>query len=78
MWQYGILLAHRTVARRLSTSSLPFTIVGGLAVSSHMMALAMVLASLRPSFTAAQFIATAAVLMGTFALNNVLCTATGA
>jgi dolichol-phosphate mannosyltransferase len=72
MWQYGMLLAHKTVGRRLSTNALAFTILGGLAVSVHMAVLASVLAALAPSFAAAQSIATAAAMLGTFALNNVL------
>lgn len=72
VWEYGMLLAHKTVGRYLPVRFLAFSIVGGLGVLIHMTTLTVMLKGLHASFAGAQSIATAIAMICNFALNNVL------
>jgi dolichol-phosphate mannosyltransferase len=72
VWEYGMLLADKTVGRYVPVRFLSFAIVGGLGVFVHMAALTLLLKGIGLGFTVAQSIATASAMVFNFALNNVL------
>lgn len=72
VWEYGMLLADKTVGRFLPVRFLAFSIIGGLGVFVHLAVLTIVLKGLESGFTAAQSAATGAAMIFNFALNNLL------
>ena len=72
IWEYGMLLADKTVGRFLPVRFLTFSIIGGLGVFVHMAVLTSVLKGLESSFTIAQSAATGTAMIFNFALNNIL------
>lgn len=72
IWEYGMLLADKTVGRFLPVRFLTFSIIGGVGVFVHMAVLTLVLKGLESNFTAAQSAATGAAMIFNFALNNIL------
>jgi len=72
VWEYGMLLADKTVGRYVPVRFLAFAIVGGMGVFVHMAALTLMLKGLGLGFTVAQSAATATAMVFNFALNNVL------
>jgi dolichol-phosphate mannosyltransferase len=72
LWDFGMLLADKTVGRYVPVRFVAFTIVGGLGVFVHMAALAVSLAWLGLEFLASQSIATVAAMVFNFAVNNAL------
>jgi dolichol-phosphate mannosyltransferase len=71
IWEYGLLLAHKMVGRRVPVPVLTSSVVSGLGVLIHMVVLAVTLQGDLAGFTAAQAIATATAVVGVFTLNNV-------
>jgi dolichol-phosphate mannosyltransferase len=71
-WEYGMLLADKTVGRFIPVRFLAFSIIGGLGVFVHMGVLALVLKILGLSFLAGQSIATGTAMVFNFTLNNIL------
>jgi dolichol-phosphate mannosyltransferase len=72
VWEYGMLLADKTIGRVLPVRFLAFSLVGGLGVGVHLAILTALLKGLDLGFTAAQSAATALAMVFNFALNNVL------
>jgi dolichol-phosphate mannosyltransferase len=72
VWEYGMLLAEKTIGRFLPVRFLAFSIVGGLGVGVHMAILTAILTGLGSGFTAAQSAATGLTMIFNFTLNNVL------
>jgi len=72
VWEYGMLLADKTVGRFLPVRFLAFSIIGGLGVFVHLALLTLVLKGLESSFTTAQSAATGGAMIFNFALNNLL------
>lgn len=72
VWEYGMLLADKTVGRYVPVRFVAFAVVGGLGVFVHMAALTLLLKGLGLGFAAAQSAATATAMVFNFALNNVL------
>ncbi len=72
IWEYGMLLADKTIGRFLPARFLAFSIVGGLGVITHLVVLTLVLKGMGGDFTYAQSAATGVAITFNFALNNVL------
>jgi dolichol-phosphate mannosyltransferase len=72
MWEYGMLLADKTIGRFVPVRFLTFSIVGGLGILVHMAVLTSALKGLQFSFTIAQSTATVITMICNFALNNLL------
>jgi dolichol-phosphate mannosyltransferase len=72
IWEYGMLLADKTIGRFVPVRFLAFSVVGGLGVGMHMAILTFLLKGLGLGFTAAQATATGLTMIFNFALNNVL------
>lgn len=72
IWEYGMLLADKTIGRFVPVRFLVFSIIGGLGVFVHMAVLTVVLKGLESGFTKAQYVATGTAMIFNFALNNVL------
>jgi dolichol-phosphate mannosyltransferase len=72
IWEYGMLLADKTVGRFVPVRFLAFSIVGGLGVLVHMAMLTLVLKGLGSGFTIAQSAATGTAMVFNFGINNVL------
>lgn len=72
IWEYGMLLADKTVGRVVPVRFLAFSVVGGLGVLVHMTGLALMLKGLGVGFTLAQSVATGLAMVFNFALNNAL------
>lgn len=72
IWEYGMLLAEKTVGRFLPIRLLSFSIIGSLGVLVHMAVLTLVLKGLESGFTTAQSAATVTAMVFNFSLNNVL------
>ena len=72
LWDFGMLLADKTIGRFVPVRFVAFTIVGGLGVFVHMVALSVSLKGLRLDFLRSQAIATVTAMIFNFALNNVL------
>lgn len=71
-WEYGMLLADKTVGRFLPVRFLAFSIIGGLGVFVHMGMLTLMLKVLGLSFITGQSAATGIAMIFNFALNNIL------
>lgn len=72
VWEYGMLLADKTVGRVLPVRFIAFSLVGALGVGVHMAILTAMLAGLGAGFTAAQSTATGLTMIVNFAVNNLL------
>ncbi|MGH9838975.1 MAG: glycosyltransferase [Blastocatellia bacterium] len=72
IWEYGMLLADKTIGRFVPVRFLAFSIIGGLGVFVHMAMLAFTLKVLETGFPTAQSVATGAAMIFNYALNNVL------
>lgn len=72
IWEYGMLLADKTVGRWIPVRFLAFAMIGGLGVLVHFSVLTLALKGLALSFTVAQSLATGLSMTFNFALNNVL------
>ncbi len=72
IWEYGMLLADKTIGRFVPVRFLAFSIIGGLGVFVHMAMLAFMLKALETGFTTAQSVATGVAMIFNYALNNVL------
>lgn len=72
IWEYGMLLADKTVGRFVPVRFLSFAIIGGFGVLVHMAILTFVLKVLDLSFITAQSTATGIAMIFNFAVNNVL------
>lgn len=72
MWEYGMLLADKTIGRFVPVRFLSFALVGGLGVFVHMAVLTALLKGLGIDFTIAQSGATAMAMVFNFAINNIL------
>ena len=72
IWEYGMLLADKTIGRFVPVRFLAFSIIGGLGVFVHMAVLIVALRGLKLGFTTAQSAATGSAMMCNFVLNNLL------
>jgi dolichol-phosphate mannosyltransferase len=72
IWEYGMLLADKTIGRFVPVRFLTFSIIGGLGVFVHMATLILVLKGFVEDFTIAQSAATGTAMIFNFALNNLL------
>jgi len=72
IWEFGMLLADKTIGRFVPVRFLTFSIIGGLGVFVHMAILTVVLKGLELGFTTAQSAATGTAMIFNFALNNIL------
>lgn len=72
VWEYGMLLADKTIGRFVPVRFLVFSLIGGLGVFVHMGLLTAALKALAMGFTAAQTVATLLSMVFNFALNNQL------
>ena len=72
VWEYGMLLADKTIGRFLPVRFVSFSIIGALGVVVHVVVLTVILKGLELGFIAAQGAATIGAMIFNFALNNVL------
>ena len=72
LWDFGMLLADKTIGRFVPVRFVAFTIVGGFGVFVHMLALSIALKGLRLDFLRSQAIATITAMIFNFAVNNAL------
>ena len=72
IWEYGMLLADKTIGRFVPVRFLTFSIIGGLGVFVHMAVLTLLLKGLEWGFTSAQSAAAGTAMIFNFALNNIL------
>ena len=72
VWEYGLLLADKTVGSFVPVRFLAFAIIGGLGVVVHLAVLALLLNAADVGFTFAQSAATGIAMVCNFALNNLL------
>jgi len=71
VWEYGMLLADKTIGRVLPVRFLSFSMIGGLGVIVHLAVLSVALKGLKFNFLTAQSGATLAAMIFNFAINNV-------
>lgn len=72
VWEFGMLLADKTVGRYVPVRFLAFAMIGGLGVFVHMAILALQLQLIDVQFAVAQTVATVLTMIFNFVLNNVL------
>jgi dolichol-phosphate mannosyltransferase len=72
IWEYGMLLADKTIGRFVPVRFLTFAIIGGLGVFVHMAILVLELKGLEVGFTTAQSAATGGAMIFNYTLNNLL------
>lgn len=72
VWEYGMLLADKTVGRYIPVRFLAFVLVGGMGVFVHMSVLTLLLKLVGFGFGPAQSAATALAMVFNFTLNNIL------
>lgn len=72
IWEYGMLLADKTLGRFVPVRFLTFSIIGGLGVFVHMVVLSCMLKELNFGFAPAQSVASGSAMIFNFAVNNVL------
>jgi len=72
IWEYGMLLADKTIGRFVPVRFVTFAIIGGLGVFVHMAILVSELKGLKVGFTTAQSTATAGAMVFNYTLNNLL------
>lgn len=72
VWEYGMLLADKTVGRYIPIRFLAFSLIGGLGVAVHFSVLTLMLQVFNTGFTTAQAVSTGLSMVFNFALNNAL------
>lgn len=72
LWDFGMLLADKTIGRVIPVRFVAFGLVGGLGVFVHMAVLTGLLQGLGIAFMTSQSIATGSAMVFNFAVNNVL------
>jgi dolichol-phosphate mannosyltransferase len=72
IWEFGMLLADKTLGRLLPVRFVLFGLVGGLGVLVHLGFLTLLHKVLAVGFTASQALATGIAMVGNFAVNNLL------
>lgn len=72
IWEYGMLLADKTVGRILPVRFLTFAVIGGLGVFVHMAVFVILFQGLQTVFAMAQAVATGVAMVSNFTLNNIL------
>lgn len=72
VWEYGMLLADKTIGRFVPVRFLTFSVIGGLGVLVHMAVLSLVFQGIDLGFANSQSLATGTAMIFNFALNNVL------
>ena len=72
IWEYGMLLADKTIGHIIPVRFLIFSLIGGLGVLVHMAALIILLKGAALGFTIAQSVAAGSAMIFNFAVNNVL------
>jgi dolichol-phosphate mannosyltransferase len=72
IWEYGLLLADKTIGHLVPVRFVTFSIVGGLGVLFHMAIVTMGFKGLEIPFTTAQSVSTGITMIFNFALNNLL------
>jgi dolichol-phosphate mannosyltransferase len=71
-WEFGMLLADKTVGRWIPVRFLAFSAVGGIGVVSHFAVLTLLFKGLGAGFVLSQAAATLVAMTGNFVLNNLL------
>jgi dolichol-phosphate mannosyltransferase len=72
IWEYGLLLADKTIGRLVPVRFVAFAIVGGLGVFVHLAIVTLQFKGVGIAFTTAQSVSTGLVMIFNFALNNFL------
>jgi dolichol-phosphate mannosyltransferase len=72
IWEYGMLLADKTIGRFVPVRFFTFSIIGGLGISVHMVILITLLKGLHTGFIIAQSVAIGITMIFNFTLNNLL------
>lgn len=72
IWEYGMLLADKTVGRIVPVRFVTFSVIGGLGVFVHMAVLTLLLKGSGLGFIFAQSVATGTAMIFNFSFNNVL------
>jgi dolichol-phosphate mannosyltransferase len=72
IWEYGLLLADKTIGRFVPLRFISFAIVGGLGVLVHMAIVTVEFKGFEIAFTTAQSVSTGITMVFNFALNNLL------
>jgi dolichol-phosphate mannosyltransferase len=72
IWEYGMLLADKTIGRFIPVRFVSFAFVGGLGVFVHMLVLVVLLKPLGLEFSLAQSGATGVAMVFNYAVNNLL------
>jgi len=72
IWEYGMLLADKTIGRFVPLRFLTFSIIGGLGVFIHIAILTLAIKGFEASFMSAQSVGTGATMIFNFTLNNLL------
>ncbi len=72
VWEYGMLLADKTIGRFVPVRFLTFSIIGGLGVLVHMAVLSFVFQGIDLGFANSQSLAAGTAMIFNFALNNLL------
>ena len=72
MWEFGMLLAEKSIGRYIPVRFLAFCAVGATGVLVHLLLLTLVLQGIGAPFIVAQSIATGGAMVSNFSINNVL------
>jgi putative flippase GtrA len=72
IWEYGLLLADKTIGRLVPVRFVSFAIAGGLGVLVHMAIVTMEFKGFEIAFSTAQSVSTVITMIFNFALNNLL------
>lgn len=72
IWEYGMLLADKTIGHVMPVRFLAFSLIGGVGLVVHMIVLASMLRGFGLGFVPAQSAATATAMVFNFAINNIL------
>jgi dolichol-phosphate mannosyltransferase len=72
IWEYGMLLADKTIGRFVPVRFVSFAIVGGLGVLVHMAIVTTEIKGFEIAFATAQSVSTGITMIFNFALNNIL------
>jgi dolichol-phosphate mannosyltransferase len=71
-WDYGMLLADKTIGRFVPVRLVAFSLIGGLGIGVHMVTLVTVLKGFGVAFVASQATAIGVAMIFNFTLNNLL------
>lgn len=72
IWEYGMLLADKTIGRFVPVRFVTFSLIGGFGVFVHMAVLGILLKGMGVEFSVSQSVATVTAMISNFMLNNLL------